>query len=368
MYKYLVYGAGRQGVAVIYDLIVNCEAESVVVVEPSAEARGAAIAHLQEILPAGSGGLIISDFVPDWQDFDCVLSCAPYAANIGLTIEAIRTGIPFCDLGGNPSVVQEQSYRAENSSAPVVADCGISPGISNILAVDLALNKGCRWLRVRCGGLPIHNDDFIGYKLFFSPQGLLSEYSGDVPIIRNGEYRTVPALSVVEDYARGVYEASPTSNNSPHTVRHLLSLGVSDYNYMTIRHPGHWAVAQEWDLSTRESVDSVVGMLTSDDRLVYHPGDEIDHLILKVLGRNDGNQLYSHQYNIICDRRNKFSSMELATSWGITIVAHWLASRWNNEDYPGGFHTPEQLVDIKFAVAQFTDRANRHTILEEMWK
>ena len=49
-YHYTVFGAGRQGTAAIHDLVLNCEADGVLVVEPDSVRRKGAAARLAKLL------------------------------------------------------------------------------------------------------------------------------------------------------------------------------------------------------------------------------------------------------------------------------------------------------------------------------
>lgn len=234
-YKYVVFGAGRQGTAAIHDLLVNCEADAVLAVDPDGRALARASSRLESLLGPVSQRLATATTASadDVAACDVVVSCAPYRFNLQLTESALRAEVPFCDLGGNPHTVarQQRAVADGHFRTPVVPDCGVSPGLSNILAVHLARAHGADCIHVRCGSVPITEDAAAGplkYWLLFDPQGLISEYSGKVPVIRDGEMQFIDALSCIEPFGAGRYEASPTSNNSPPVVEFLHSLGVCE--------------------------------------------------------------------------------------------------------------------------------------------
>ncbi len=359
VYKYCVFGAGRQGIAVIYDLIRHCDAEEILVYEPNSDAMCNAMERLRQLLGHESNLILwTSTLNPkttpdiDWLEFDVMISCAPWEANLELTKFAISNGVPFCDLGGNPDTVSKQEQLETNTA--IVPDCGLSPGISNILAVSLA-RKGCDEIRVRCGGIPMMQGVGIGvddlgfnYRLTFNAMGLISEYSGDVPIIINDEIRSVIALSSVDPY-EDIYECSPTSNNSPQVVEYLHSLGVRDYDYMTIRYEGHWDLVRGWKaagfLCGNPQMDQKLAEVLEQNHLLqYNPSIHIDKVLLSVEGKyNQGpaRKTNGFSFEVLADHHTKFSAMELMTSWGITMVAHYMAKN----SVPSGFATPERFVD-----------------------
>jgi saccharopine dehydrogenase-like NADP-dependent oxidoreductase len=365
-YHYVVFGAGRQGTAAVHDLLLFCDAASVLVVEPDDERRKAAQARIQKLLPRQASKLewISVATVADLKGAHVVLSCAPYTANVALTELALEAGVPFTDLGGNPETVAAQERLAAGKRVPVVPDCGISPGISNIIAMHCARAHGCTRIEVRCGGLPLeepgHASNPLGYKLVFSPAGLLSEYSGSVPVIREGRVRQIAALSAIEHFD-AEHEAAPTSNNSPQVVRQLAAAGVTHYDYMTLRYKGHWQLVRGWRSlgflkGDAQRDGQLAERLAADKALRYDPKKDRDKLILRVRGwRNEHGMQRGYEYrlDVVADKQTKFAAMELATAWGITIVAHHIAS---GRGRPKGFATPERFVDSGWVISQVERR------------
>ncbi len=365
-FAYVVFGAGRQGTAAVHDLVVNCEAQRVLIVEPDAARSKEAAARLGRLLGKRAQGLrfVRAASAKDLADTDCVLSCAPYQVNFALTEMALQAGVPFCDLGGNPATVAAQEKLASKRSTPVVPDCGVSPGLSNILAVHCARVHGADTVHVRCGGLPLVRPDAesnpLQYKLVFSPWGLISEYSGDVPVIRKGKVTSVEALSVTEAFD-AEHESSPTSNNSPQVVEYLAKCGVRHYDYMTVRYNGHWGLARGWKSlgylrGDGERDAELARVLENDPVLRYDSAKDRDKLILSVRASTSSKGLrrgFEYRLDVAADKQTKFAAMELTTCWGITIVAHHIAS---GRGAPKGFATPERFVDTNFVIAELEKR------------
>lgn len=365
-YRYILFGAGRQGTAAIHDLVTNCEAASVLVVDPDAARLKAAEQRLKGTLGKRASTLRFQTKanVADVKGAHGVLSCATHQANVELTKLALAAGVPFTDLGGNYEVVSQQEKLAAKSSIPVVPDCGVSPGISNIVAVHCAKVHGCDEVHVRCGGLPLEQPDAaqnpLKYKLVFSPWGLLSEYSGDVSVIRKGKLGSVPALSITEEFD-AEHESSPTSNNSPQVVKYLAECGVETYDYMTIRYKGHWDLVRGWKTlgflqRDAKRDEQLVELLDSDPVLKYEPKKDRDKLMLRVQGSKTENAFrrgFEYRFDVAADKRTRFSAMELTTCWGITIVAHHIAS---GRGQPKGFATPERFVDTGWVIREVEKR------------
>lgn len=365
-HRYVVFGAGRQGTAAIHDLVVNCDAAGVLVVEPNAANLASAEKRLKGTLKTRAKLLTFASTAQtsDVKGASAILSCAPYQANEALTRMALDAGVPFTDLGGNDLMVAKQERMAAKSSVPIVPDCGVSPGLSNIVAAHCAKVHGCDEVHVRCGGLPLERPDAkqnpLQYKLVFSPWGLLSEYSGNVPVIRNGKLASVPALSVTERFD-DEHESSPTSNNSPQVVQYLVKCGVKTYDYMTVRYNGHWDLVRGWKslgYLRRDAVRDInlVELLDGDPVLRYDPAKDRDKLILRVRGSKKDHGLtrgFEYRFDVAADKKTRFSAMELTTCWGITIVAHHIAS---GRGQPKGFATPERFVDSAWVISEVERR------------
>jgi saccharopine dehydrogenase-like NADP-dependent oxidoreductase len=223
---------------------------------------------------------------------------------------------------------------------------------------------GCTRIEVRCGGLPLlepeRDANPLGYKLVFSAAGLISEYSGLVPVIRDGKVKKIEALSTTEEFD-AQHECSPTSNNSPQVVSYLASCGVTHYDYMTVRYKGHWQLVRGWKTlgylrGNAERDQQLAEQLDGNRALRYDPRKERDKLILRVRGTRaeDGMQRgFEYRLDVVADKKTKFTAMELTTCWGITIVAHHIAS---GRGHPKGFATPERFVDSGWVISQVERR------------
>jgi saccharopine dehydrogenase-like NADP-dependent oxidoreductase len=64
---------------------------------------------------------------------------------------------------------------------------------------------------------------------------------------------------------------------------------------------------------------------------------------------------FEYAFVAVADPRTRFSAMELTTSWGITIVAHHVAS---GRGAPKGLATPERFVDTEWTIAELEKRLN----------
>lgn len=247
--RMLVLGAGLQGAACAYDLVNTPGVHEVRLAD-------LAVDHLPGfLLQALSSGRLTP--VPlDVRDRDAVLSamrgCAavmsavPYYFNAGLAALALEAGAHFSDLGGNTEIVTEQKKLAGEAvrrGVSVVPDCGLAPGLVNIVAQHgISQLDRVDAVRLYVGGLPQHPEPPLNYQVVYSLEGVLDYYTTPSWVLRDGALTNVAALSEVEDVRFpdpvGTLEAFHTAGGlSTMAFRYRGRIPVMEYK--TLRYPGH---------------------------------------------------------------------------------------------------------------------------------
>ncbi|MFL5633315.1 MAG: saccharopine dehydrogenase family protein, partial [Gemmatimonadaceae bacterium] len=137
--RMLVLGAGLQGSACAYDLLKNPDVKEVRLADLHT-------GHLEPFLAPFSGDRLIFTTldVRDreatlalMRECDAVMSAIPYYFNYDLAALAVEAGVHFSDLGGNTEIVFKQKTldaAAKKKNITVIPDCGLAPGMVNILA------------------------------------------------------------------------------------------------------------------------------------------------------------------------------------------------------------------------------------------
>ncbi|MFO0837084.1 MAG: saccharopine dehydrogenase C-terminal domain-containing protein [Phycisphaerae bacterium] len=353
-YRYTVLGAGRQGVALAYDLAKNCEADQVAIADADVTVARRAVQRLSALLPSAAGRFsAVACNVTNPREVsaavagvDVVISAVPYQFNIELTDAAIRAGASFCDLGGNTSVVREQlarDTRARAAGVSIAPDCGLAPGLGNALAAHgVASLDQPREVHIRCGGLPQRPVGPLGYKLVFNFQGLINEYSGFGEFLRDGVRVSKPALTELEtiDFPPpvGRCEAAITSGGTS-TCADTFAGRLEAYDYKTVRYIGHFAAIRamfelgcfEERLTLRDgSMIEPRPMLRRlfEERLAFPEVRDLVVLRVIVSGRAGG-QPRTLRYDLFDqhDEATGFTAMERTTAFPAALVAHMQARR-----------------------------------------
>ncbi len=246
--KFLVLGGGAQGCACALELARRDEAESVVIadldvsnppafLEPyigtKVELRRVDATNETEVRAAMVG-------------VEAVACALPYYFNVDMTRLAIAEGAHFCDLGGNTQLVDEQKSLSDEAVAAgvsVVPDCGLAPGMVNILAqggID-AMDE-VESVRILVGGLPQHPEPPLNYQIVYSMEGVLDYYTTAVLVLENGEVVEKEALTEIEEVSfpepLGTLEAFLTAGGISR-MPYRYQGTIPTMTYKTLRYPGH---------------------------------------------------------------------------------------------------------------------------------
>jgi lysine 6-dehydrogenase len=251
--RMLVLGAGLQGSACAYDLLQDPEVKEVRL----ADIR---IADVEPFLAPYSGSRLIPTpldvrdedaVLALMRESDAVMSALPYYFNYDMAVCAVDAGVHFCDLGGNTEIVFKQKTlhdRAAAAGVSVVPDCGLAPGMVNILA-----EHGIRQLdtveavRIYVGGLPQNPEPPLNYQIVYSLEGVLDYYTTLSWVLRGGKRTRVKALSEREPVQ---FPAPLGTLEAFHTAGGLSAMAfryegrIPTMEYKTLRYPGHAALME----------------------------------------------------------------------------------------------------------------------------
>ncbi len=250
-YRYVVVGAGRQGVAAAYDLARHGEAEEITLLDRDLGIAQAAARRLDQLLGRSVVEPVLGDasqpktLAPLLVNADGLLSAASYRFNLGLARLAVETRTHMVDLGGHTGIVREElalDREAKEAGIALVPDCGMGPGMNVTLALAaMDLLDEAEEVRIYDGGLPEDPQPPWNYALLFSAEGLVNEYEGEAYFLRAGEVTPVPALSELEELEvppLGKLEAFVTSGGLS-TMPWTFAGKLRVLENKTLRYPGH---------------------------------------------------------------------------------------------------------------------------------
>jgi lysine 6-dehydrogenase len=249
--RMLVLGAGLQGSACAYDLLQQPVVERVTVadLEPDRIPRvlqphvGTRLALLRLDVQDGAA---LRDAM---RGHDAVQNAAPYYFNLAVSRAAVDAGVHCADLGGNTEIVFQQKAldaAAQARSVSIIPDCGLAPGMVNILAAEGIRRVGdAEVVRIYVGGLPQHPEPPLNYQIVYSLAGALDYYTTPSWVLRDGRPARVEALSELEHVVFpppvGELEAFHTGGGIS-TLPWAYEGRVRTMEYKTLRYPGHVAI------------------------------------------------------------------------------------------------------------------------------
>ncbi|MFP3947637.1 MAG: saccharopine dehydrogenase family protein [Longimicrobiales bacterium] len=249
--KVLILGAGAQGCAVAFDLCRRSEISSVTLADVEIDELPAFLDPFRgDRLTAGTLDARDEGTLADaMEGMDAVASALPHQFNLVAARLAVEAGAHFCDLGGETAIVEEQREldgAARDAGVSVIPDCGLAPGLVNILAqAGIDSLDETEAVRIWVGGIPRHPKPPLNYGVVFSLEGVLNNYSTDALVLEEGELKRVPALSGVEilefPEPAGELEGFYTGGGiSTLPLRHEGR--IRTMSYKTLRYPGHAAI------------------------------------------------------------------------------------------------------------------------------
>lgn len=249
--RLLVLGAGLQGSACAYDLLQQPGVQQVTIGDLNPE-------RIPNLLRpyVGERLTLVRLDVQDgaalraaMRAHDAVQNAAPYSFNRGVAQAAVDVGVHCADLGGNTEIVVQQQQldaAARRRNISIIPDCGLAPGMVNILAAEGIRRVGdAEAVQIYVGGLPQRPEPPLNYQIVYSLAGALDYYTTPSWVLRDGKPARVDALSELESVT---FPAPVGELEAFHTGGGISILPwayadrVRTMEYKTLRYPGHAAI------------------------------------------------------------------------------------------------------------------------------
>ena len=339
--KLLVLGAGLQGCACAYDLLQNPAVTTVTLADVRLDKlppflRGDWSGRLRTVK------LDVTDSAAVAQTFGgqaAVMSAIPYYYNLPMAKAAVESGSHFSDLGGNTEIVLEQKKlhgEALAKGISVIPDCGLAPGMVNILAAEgIRRLDQAEKVKIFVGGLPQSPEPPLNYQIVYSLEGALDYYTTPSWVLRGGRPVQVDALSEVEPVEFpspvGMLEAFHTGGGIS-TLPFAYQGKIEVMEYKTLRYPGHAAVIRpirELGLLSNEPIDVKgkkvvprdVFIAAVQSRLYKPEGRDLVALQVQATGKKGGKP-HSVTFRLLdyYDAKHGISAMMRTTGYSLSIT------------------------------------------------
>jgi len=333
--KIVVLGAGLVGSAIVRDLSDEARVTVIDVDQRALDRMSAAMAA--ETVRADLRR--VEDLSPLVADCDLVICAVPGFMGFETLEKVIRAGKDVVDI----SFFSEDAFLlddlAREMDVTAVVDCGVAPGLCNIIAghVDTQLDAIESYL-CYVGGLPRVRAWPYEYRAVFSPIDVLEEYTRPARYVEYGQNVVRSALSDVEliDFpGAGTLEAFNTDG-----LRTLAeTLNAPFMKEKTLRYPGHAAlmrVFRESGFFGTEPMDvggQLVRPIEITSRLLFdqwrmQPGEGDLTVFQVVMEGRKVDRAYRYTYDLldVYDAETDTTSMARTTGYTCTIVARQVLS------------------------------------------
>jgi len=283
--------------------------------------------------------------------FDMVINAVPGFMGYKTLETIIKAGKNVVDIAFFPEDALTLDALAKKHDVTAVVDCGVAPGMSNMLTgyADHLLDKA-RKAVIYVGGLPEIRTQPWEYKAVFSPIDVIEEYIRPAFYVEKGQVVEKPALSEPEliDFSElGTLEVFNTDG-----LRSLIkNLDIPNMKEKTMRYPGHIEkilFLKKAGFFNEEPVrigSEMVRPIDMTAELLFpqwklEPGDK-DITIMQIIvqGEKDGKKR-EYRWDLLdrYDSETKTHSMARTTGYTATTVLRLLKEGLFNQK---GIITPE---------------------------
>jgi saccharopine dehydrogenase-like NADP-dependent oxidoreductase len=233
MAKIIVLGCGMVGSAMAIDLAKRHQV-SIADINENALAKVSNFG-IKTIL----SDLSITDNIKDIvKDFDLVIGAVPGFMGYKTCEAVIKAKKNIVDISFFPEDLFGLDAIAKQNNVTCIVDCGVAPGMGNILLGHHNSMMDVEKFECFVGGLPVKREKPFEYKAPFSPIDVLEEYTRPARYVENSFIITKPALSdaeYIEFDEVGTLEAFNTDG-----LRSLMfTMKIPNMKEKTLRYPGH---------------------------------------------------------------------------------------------------------------------------------
>ncbi len=243
-----VIGAGLIGSAVARELNEHEAVEQIQV----CDARARSLQDLHDEVKSAK----LRSFQVDVRDINvlepilrgsqCVVGCASPEVNPLLAQACLDQAIHFCDLGGNDAIVEKElklNELAQQKSIWIVPNCGLAPGLVNVLCLEgIKQFDEVEAAHLRVGDVPLHPEPPFNFRISWSAEKILDDYTLPVQLIEDGKVKHIEPLTMDEPISFpepfSEMESFCTAGGLS-TLTQQLAGTVKTLDHKTIRWPGH---------------------------------------------------------------------------------------------------------------------------------
>jgi lysine 6-dehydrogenase len=369
--KIIVLGAGLVGKAIALDLAKTFDVTSVDINSDALDFLQRAGVKTQKI--------DITDLAllrKTVESFDLVVGAVPGFLGLQTARTVIDAGKNMVDISFFPEDPFQLDELAKKKNVTIVTDCGVAPGMGNIILGYHNQRMKIQNYECLVGGLPLVREWPYEYKAVFSPIDVIEEYIRPARYVLNGAMVTKEALSdpeLIQFAGVGTLESWNSDG-----LRSLIKTMPEIPNMIekTLRYPGcieYLRVLRESGFFSYEEVDikgTKVRPIDVTAKLLFpkwklKPGEE-EFTVMRIWIEGTENDVATkYEYNLLdrTDLSTNTLSMARTTGYTCTAAVHLVADDKFNRK---GICPPEYLGEddgnFQFIVGYLKDRKVNYSV------
>ena len=265
------------------------------------------------------------------QNFDYVICAVPGFMGYNALQAIINAGKNVVDISFFPEDALTLDNLAKQKNVTAIVDCGVAPGMSNLILGYHNANMTITNFECMVGGLPKKRVKPFEYKAPFSPIDVLEEYTRPARYVENSCIITKPALSDAELLN---FEPIGTleSFNTDGLRSILFTMGhIPNMKEKTLRYPGHIDLMKGLIAAGFLSTEKINGLATTPteftSKLLFNQwklGEEEPEFTLMQINISDKTKTITYNLYDEYDATTKTSSMSRTTGYTATAALNML--------------------------------------------
>ena len=265
------------------------------------------------------------------QNFDYVICAVPGFMGYNALQAIINAGKNVVDISFFPEDALTLDNLAKQKNVTAIVDCGVAPGMSNLILGYHNANMTITNFECMVGGLPKKRVKPFEYKAPFSPIDVLEEYTRPARYVENSCIISKPALSDAELLN---FEPIGTleSFNTDGLRSILFTMGhIPNMKEKTLRYPGHIDLMKGLIAAGFLSTEKINGLATTPmeftSKLLFNQwklGEEEPEFTLMQINISDKTKTITYNLYDEYDATTKTSSMSRTTGYTATAALNML--------------------------------------------
>jgi len=330
MSRIIVLGAGMVGSAMAIDMTRNHDVTLADLDKHILNAAKKRCAHLNPIqLDVTKEEELHKALAP----FELVICAVPGFLGFNTLRSIINSKKNVVDISFFPEDPFELDELAKEKNVTAIVDCGVAPGMDNIMLGYY--NERLLLTDFEClvGGLPKKRKWPFDYKAPFSPMDVIEEYTRPARFVENGKLVIKEALSDCELISFDKVGTLESFNSDG--LRSIIKTmpHISNLKEKTLRYPGHAEYIKVlkssgfFDIKTIKIKNTEITPLEFTSKILFkewkleETEEEITVMRISLKGKNDKGEVEVVTINLYDEFCNKTKTSSMARTTGYTATA-----------------------------------------------